>query len=323
MLTQKILTLLANRTAQPTSGQWLAEELGVSRNAVWKAVNRLKEEHYDIEVVPRKGYLLKNQGDILSGESVASFLPDITNDQVIYIPDIGSTNDYAKSLAEQGAEAWTMVLSNRQTAGRGRLGRSFHSPENSGLYMSIILRPRYAAKDASLLTIAAATAVAEAVEAIQEQPVGIKWVNDCYIGALKFAGILTEAAISMEDQTLRYAVVGIGINVYEPEAGFPNALKNVACAVFPARALQQNRRAELAADVCRRFRAYADDLLAAEYMAGYRSRLNMLHRPVQLVSANKTETVVPYDINAQGHLLVRDQNGQERAVQSGEISVRY
>lgn len=323
MLSEKILTFLANNPDVHISGQKMADAFGVSRNAVWKAITRLKDEGHHIEVASRKGYRLIPEGDILNATAVASFLLADDPYHLEYIAEIDSTNDYAKKLAEQHAPEWTVVLSNRQTKGKGRLGRAFHSPQDSGLYMSIVLRPTYAAQEASLLTIAAAAAVAEAVEAIQPEPVGIKWVNDCFIGTHKVAGILTEAAISMEDQTLRYAVVGIGINVYAPENGFPKELAATAGAIFPADAKRQNTRAKLAADVCGRFRSYASDLLARRYIDVYRAHLNMLNRTVQLITPNTIESVVPLDINDDGQLLVRDAQDITRTVYSGEISLRF
>ena len=146
-----------------------------------------------------------------------------------YLSEIDSTNRYLKELAATGAPEGTVVIANKQSAGRGRLGRSFFSPEEKGIYMSILLRPEIELERAVLITSMAAVAVARAVERVSTIPAQIKWVNDIFINRKKVCGILTEAGINTEKGSLDYAVLGIGVNVGSME--FPAELKEIATSV--------------------------------------------------------------------------------------------
>lgn len=186
------------------SGSEIAESLNISRNAVWKAVKNLEADGIVIDSVTAKGYRLGCR-DILAPEL-------IPGRKAVILEEIDSTNNYAKKLAAQGEPAGTVVLADTQTGGKGRLGRSFVSPKGRGLYMSMILRPEFDISLAPLITSAAAVAAAESVEELCGCDAAIKWVNDLYVGGKKICGILTEASINMEMNSLDYAVVGIGIN---------------------------------------------------------------------------------------------------------------
>ena len=145
---------------------------------------------------------------------------------------VTSTNDIVKNAARAGAEEGFTVTARCQTAGRGRMGRSFFSPDGTGLYISILLRPTFHPKDALMITTAAAVATARALEAAGSRNIGIKWVNDLLINGKKIAGILTESSLSMGADSLDFAVLGIGINLLSPSNGFPEEIKDIAGAVF-------------------------------------------------------------------------------------------
>ena len=197
---EEVLRTLRSEPDAYISGQALADRLSVSRHAVWKAIDKLRSEGYDIDARTNCGYRLVAADDSLSAEGVAAFLPQASPFKLEYHAVIDSTNIRARTLAEAGAPEWTVVLADSQTAGRGRLGRAFYSPQASGIYMSAIVRPDCDVREANLLTIAAAAAVAESIEAICGKTVGIKWVNDCFVEQRKVSGILTEAAVGVEEQ---------------------------------------------------------------------------------------------------------------------------
>ena len=256
---EEVLRTLRTSAEEYISGQALADGLGVSRHAVWKAIDGLRAEGYEIEARTKRGYRLVAAADGLSAEGVAAFLPQHAPFALEYHDVIDSTNNCARQLAEDGAPAWTVVLANAQTAGRGRMGKSFYSPEASGIYMSMVVRPDCDVRDANLLTIAAAAAVAESIELVCDVKVGIKWVNDLFVEQRKVCGILTEAAVGVEEQRLRYAVVGIGINVAPPAGGYPAEIADVATSIY-TQPPQTEIRNRLAAEVLRRFQPYAEAL---------------------------------------------------------------
>lgn len=304
------------------SGQALADGLGVSRHAVWKAIDKLRSEGYEIEARTNMGYRLVAVVDAFSKEGVAAFLPQTDDWHLEFHSELGSTNDRARHLAETGAPAWSVVLAGRQSAGRGRLGRSFYSPESGGIYMSVVVRPDCDVREANMLTLAAAAAVAESVEALCDRHVGIKWVNDCFLDGRKFCGILTEAAVGVEEQCLRYAVVGIGINVAPPEGGYPPEISDVVTSIYDA-PVQGEMRNRLAAEVLRRFRTYAEDLPARHYMASYRKHLFVIGRNVRLVRGKESEEVRVLALSDDGSLVVERADGQTKTVASGEVSLRF
>lgn len=318
----EVLRTLQTQPEDYISGQALADALGVSRHAVWKAIDKLRAEGYDIEARTNRGYRLRGAADGLSVETVQAFLEAPSRWQLEYYDTIDSTNNRARVLAENGAPEWTVVMADQQTAGRGRIGRQFYSPVASGIYMSVVVRPDCAVHYANMLTIAAAAAVSEAIEAVCNKKTQIKWVNDCFVDGRKISGILTEASVGVEEQRLRYAVVGIGINVSAPAGGFPAELENIATSIFdtPRTTLV---RAPLAAEVLQRFRAYAEQLLERAYLPSYRAHLMVLGRQVTLVRGKEREEVLVRDLTEDGALVVEDAQGHIKEVVSGEVSLRF
>lgn len=189
-LKHKVLSYLENNKGNSVSGGKLAEKLGVTRSAVWKAIKSLQDEGYSITAVTNKGYCLSEQNDILSAESIKPYLNKKNkNIDIKVFKTIDSTNTYAKTLAQNGAPQGTVVISEEQTAGRGRMGRSFYSPASTGIYMSIVLRPKLSLEDSLLITTSVAVAVSNAIEKIAYIDTKIKWVNDIYFGDKKLCGI--------------------------------------------------------------------------------------------------------------------------------------
>lgn len=319
-LSDRVLELLRGRE-EPLSGEEMAARLQVSRNSVWKAVQKLRSEGYSIQAGTNSGYQLVAESGVFSPANIARRLtgPACCAD-IRILEEVTSTNTAAKELAEQGSSEGTVVIAQRQTAGKGRLGRSFTSPAGTGLYMSILLRPHFSAEDSLSITTAAAVAVAEAVEAVTGKNAMIKWVNDVYLDGYKICGILTEASIDFETGGLRYAVLGIGVNVQVPDGGFPEEVRDIAGALYEKDAPPETRTA-LAAEIVNRFFAFYQSLTDRPYLPEYRRRSLLTGRKVTLVSGNARQTGTVQGVDDEARLLVRLESGEETTFSAGEVTV--
>ena len=319
---QEILAAFEGSRGQCLSGEELSGRLGVSRNAVWKAVQALREEGYAIEAVPGLGYSLSAATDILSPQSIARFLSAELPLRLDVRREVDSTNSIAKRCGAAGEAEGLVVIAERQTAGRGRLGRSFHSPAGTGVYLTLLVRPQLTAADSLWLTTAAAVAVAEAIEAVAGREARIKWVNDVYVADRKVCGILTEAAMDLESGALEYAVVGIGINVREPAGGFPEELRSIAGAALPPENRDADARSRLVAEVLTRFWGYYRALPEHPFHAEYCRRSWVVGRPVTVFQGSRTWPGRAVGIDEACRLLVERADGTVEALSSGEVSVR-
>ena len=223
---EKLLDFFEKNKGAYFSGEELAARLSVSRTAVWKAVNSLRKDGYEIDAVPNKGYCLSADTDILSSQGVEKYLePVCASIEMEILPAVGSTNDYLREKALKGQKEGFTVLAGEQTGGRGRTGRSFYSPADTGIYMSLLLRPENCSPAVAVkFTTMAAVAACRAIEKVSQKKAQIKWVNDVYIEDKKVCGILTEGAVSLEKGSLEYVILGVGINVYPPRGVFPREL---------------------------------------------------------------------------------------------------
>ena len=322
-LKEQILNILDTEKGRFISGQALADRLSVSRAAVWKAVGVLQKEGFRIEAMTNRGYRLDGATDTVHRGGIERALVqgrDFYRIQVF--PSLPSTNDTAKELAGQGAPEGTVVIAETQTAGKGRLRRKFFSPGDTGVYMSIILRPAISSERALFITTAAAVAVAEAIEALSGGPTGIKWVNDVYCADKKVCGILTEGVCSMEDGSLEYAVLGIGVNVFEPENGFPEELKNIAGAVFAREARFPDMKNRLIASVLSRFFGYYTELENKTFLPAYKKRSILNGRPVHVFQNGSVKAAIAGEIDDDCRLSVRYGDGTTAILSSGEVSIR-
>lgn len=244
-------------------------------------------------------------------------------DKLHYFPCIDSTNTRAKAMAAGGAPHGTVLVADSQTAGRGRLGRSFLSPAGSGIYMSVILRPQCRPDQLMHLTCAVAVAVCGAVSAATGLQPGIKWINDLVIGKRKVAGILTELSVSPSDALVSYAVVGIGINCAQQAADFPPELRNTATSLSQA-AGKPIDRPRLAAAMIEALWDMSQNLLTdrASMMARYRSGCVTLGKAVSVHRFDQVRHGTALDVAEDGALLVQFSDGHQEAVSAGEVSVR-
>lgn len=319
----RILELLEQNRGDSISGERLAGILNVSRNAVWKAVKELEKEGYSIEAVTNKGYRLSDQNDIVSIQGIKPFLSPQSKlyaENIKIYKTLESTNKTAKEMAVAGAEHGTVIIADSQTKGRGRYSRSYFSP-SGGLYMSIILRPEVLNfENPTSVTAFAAVAVCEAIESISEKTPKIKWVNDVLIDEKKVCGILTEAVTDFESGSLDWIVLGIGINVYIKTEDFPDDLQTSATSIFPNEKMFGVRN-KLSAEIINRILGYDITPREAEIFRKYKNRLAMLGNQVTVIQNKIEYKAAVIDIDAAGHLVVKNENGEIITVSSGEIRV--
>ena len=303
------------------SGEELAKTLAVSRAAVWKAVRRLQREGYPIDAVTNRGYRLSRGGDRLSAPGIRKYLKREYRGLPITVEEeIPSTNTALRALAEAGAPEGTVYLAQGQTGGRGRMGRSFYSPAGTGLYLSLLLRPvSWEPARAAQLTAAAAAAMCEAIREVTGKEPGIKWVNDILLDGKKVCGILTEASFSMESGVLEYAVLGLGVNVYPPEGGFPEELEGVAGALLDAPG--EDVRNRLAGEFLNRFLAGYEHPEDRSFLDTYRRRSVAVGREVTALSGGHERRAFAYAVDDDCRLLVRYDDGTEQALSYGEIQI--
>lgn len=317
----KILTILSNSDGY-VSGQQLCEQLGVSRTAVWKVINRLKEEGYLIDSVSNKGYRLLSQPDVVTSEAILSKLQtNYMGRQVFSYDEVTSTNTVAKQLADEGKEEGTLIVSDKQIQGKGRRGRYWESPKGSGIFMTVILKPMMKPVYASMLTLVAALALNDAITDLTGLEAKIKWPNDVVVNKKKVAGILTE--LSAEVDYINHIVVGIGVNVSMKD--FPEELKDKATSLL----LESGKsigRAQLIAKTMEYLECYYERFLKthdlSELKETYSKVLINKDQVVRILTEDESYTGVARGITDEGHLIVEKDNHERVEVYSGEVSVR-
>ena len=313
---EKVLTLLEKNKEISLSGENMARVLSVSRNAVWKSIEALRCEGYVIEAGRNKGYRLISDGGNFSAAGISALLGEAAERFDITIEEtVTSTNTVLKALAEQGEKEGKILIAREQTAGKGRLGRSFYSPKNSGLYISFLLRPDFDAREALYITTAAAAAVSEAIDSVTGVNTEIKWVNDIYYQGKKLCGILTEASIDFESGGLHYAIPGIGINV--TNTVFPEELKNVAISLNADEAVFTR----LSAEIIKRFFGYYDNIGELRFLPEYRRRSFLIGKRITFRDNEGEKSAEVLDVDDKVRLVVREDNGNITRLSSGEVNL--
>jgi len=323
MLKDEMLSLLEGNKGSFLSGQELAKKLSVTRSAVWKAVKLLREEGYNIEAATNKGYMLAQNNDILSAQSITPFLKGAaTKFRLDIRKSLPSTNTELKKLATNGEKTGLVLIANEQTAGRGRMGRSFYSPSDSGIYMSLLLRPDLGSDKAVLLTSLIAVSVAKAIEQIYGIEVGIKWVNDLYYGDKKIVGILTEGGIDIESGLLQYAVVGIGVNVFTEN--FPDELKDIVTSLSTGdkTGVKRFSRSLLTAQILNQIAIDLPMLESKAYIAEYKARSVIIGQDIYVIKKNLRIPAVALDIDENASLVVKYEDGNTETLSSNDVSIR-
>lgn len=320
----QILVLLRER-ADYVSGQELCEHFGVSRTAVWKAIEQLRKEGYRIDAVPNKGYRLAeetlSQDIFCENEIVSRLRTKWVGHPVRFYEKTGSTNIQAKMEGENGGQSGMLFVADQQTAGRGRRGRSWDSPAGTNVYFTLLLKPDFAPDKAAMLTIVMAMAVARGIEKAGVPNPGIKWPNDIVVNGKKVCGILTE--MSTEREYIQHVVIGVGINVkkqdFAPEIADKATTLEVECG-YPV------SRSALVADIMEAFEEYYESFVQTEDLSGlqeaYDAMLVNKGREVCVLDPKGEYRGIARGINATGELLVEMPDGSIREVYAGEVSVR-
>ena len=319
-----VLELLEQGRGQNISGERIAKQLNLTRNAIWKAVKELEKDGYKIEATTNKGYRLSDDNDILSVQGMLPFLwkKEISHNITLY-PSLESTNTTAKELAIQGADHGTIIIADSQSAGRGRYNRSFYSPSRQGIYISFVLRPTKHdfINNPTLITSYAAVSVCQAIETTTGKKPKIKWVNDIFLDGKKICGILTEAITNFETGNMQWIVLGIGINFTIPDSGFPKEIKKTAGAVF-SKSKPTITRNRLTAELINRILDFEGSWDRDNIFGQYKERLFILGERVTVTESNGAFfDAVAVDIDNTGRLVVKKDSGELIALSAGEVSL--
>lgn len=304
------------------SGQQLCDHFQVSRTAVWKAINQLKEEGYEIEAVRNKGYHIVDIPDRITADAIKSCLETKWMAKNLeYYDEIDSTNNRAKALGEAGGADGTLFVAETQTAGKGRRGRCWQSPAGSSISMSILLRPVMNPSDAPMLTLVMAYAATKALREKTELDIGIKWPNDLVVSGKKISGILTE--MSAEIDYINHVVIGIGINVNMES--FPEDIAKTATSLR-IEAGKEFRRFELIAAIMEHFEKDYEAVCEAgslePIMEDYNRLLVNCGRRVRVLEPEHEYDALALGIDKTGELQVECEDGSRKSVFAGEVSVR-
>lgn len=326
---EQVKTILHQQRGSYYSGQELAEQIGVSRTAVWKAINCLRQEGYEICGSTKIGYAMSLDTDLLEVDEICRQLPKQVQDfyQIKCFETIDSTNEEAKRQSKEFLGEGLCLVSMEQTAGKGRRGRTFYSPSHTGLYLSILLRPDMKVEEAVFITTAAAVAGAKACETVNPQcgknSIGIKWVNDLYLNQKKICGILTEGALSLEAGKLEYAIMGIGFNLSPPKEGWPQEIESIAGSLFE-KEYPSGTRNKLVSSFLMEFYEIYKQLPQVAYLEEYKRRQLAIGKDILIQEADgKTYKAHAYDVNEKCQLMVQYEGQTElQSLSTGEISIR-
>lgn len=319
---QRILALFRGEPGQIVSGEKLSEALQVSRTAVWKRIQALRDLGYLIEAVPSRGYRLLTAPDLMIPEEIRAGLgTSRIGRRVICYREIDSTNDTAFGLAEDGAEEGTVVIAEAQRRGKGRLGRQWQSPAGVNLYCSVILRPPIPPVMAAQMTFLSAVAAALAIETLTPLAPSIKWPNDLLLNGAKVAGLLNE--MSAETEKVNFIVLGIGVNINMRREHFIGELRHPATSLLLETGSPVSRLA-----FTRALLEALDALYAGYLKQGYApvreewlKRSNVLGKKVRVAFQEKELSGIAESIDEEGALLVRSADGVLARVLAGDVTI--
>ena len=317
-MNKTIMQMLIDSDSEYVSGQNISDKLGITRAAVWKRISKLKELGFEIESVTKKGYKLLSYPDILNKELIEiGMKSDFIGHSVEVLESVDSTNDYAKKKAKELVDG-SVIISLEQVKGKGRRGRSFHSGKGDGIYLSIILKPGFEPAKAPFITSIAGAALVNTFNKFNIQT-KIKWPNDVLINGKKVAGILTEMSADME--FIEYIVLGVGINVSGLE--FPSELKNIATSLklegYDVKKLSIIWQFIYEFELL--YNLYLNEN-TSEVVNILRNNSSVLGKQINVHYMNEIESAIAVDINNQGALIIKTQEGEVKELSSGEISIR-
>lgn len=322
MSDNRLLDLLQARPGDYISGEEISRKLNISRTAVWKQINKLREAGYEFEAVSRRGYRIVSKPDRLEPTSIQHAIRTSVFGQRIHVLDVTtSTQEEVRTLAEQGAPHGTLVLAEEQTGGRGRQGRKWYSPKGKGIWMSLLLRPKLHITAAPQLTLLCAAAVCRAIRTVTGVEVGIKWPNDLLVNGRKVCGILLESV--GEDENIRYCIAGIGIDANVTREELPEELQEVATSLW----LESGRKVD---------RPLLIGAVMEELEKLYKVYMNQGFEPIRQaweelsvtsgrrirVRTGRGELVgSAIGLDSHGGLIVKHDDGKQTIIFSGEVQL--
>ncbi len=316
------IILTALRENDYISGEHLAKKLGISRMAVWKHINELREKGYKIDSLPRRGYALVSRTTLLLPEEIKSNLnTNVMGKTIVHKYAVKSTQDIAEQLAREGATEGTVVVAEQQTQGRGRMDRYWASPGGVGIYLSLILKPDVSPRQFIQIPLVAGVALSLAIEQVSRLRPGLRWPNDIVLGGKKAAGILTE--MSSEMDRIRYVILGIGVNVNTPKSRLPESIRDTATSM----AVESGKRFSRVALVQCLLAEF--EMLYDKYLSGgfavirglWQSRNLTAGHLVKVTAGAREVAGEALDIDSEGFLLVRDRAGVVETILSGDVSI--
>lgn len=324
MSRETILSLLLAHQGEYLSGEAMSRTLGISRAAVWKAIEALRQEGYLITSAPNRGYRLESGPDRIREGELSGHLEGCTlGSHLLCLDTIDSTNTECKRQAMSSAPHGLVILSEEQTGGRGRRGRSFQSPKGCGLYLSVLLRPELSLSEVNDFTTWVAVAVCDGIEAACGVRPQIKWTNDLILGGKKLCGILTELGLESETHTLQYLVTGIGVNVNHAPEDFDEEVRSIATSLSMYLG-KPVRRSTLAVEIIRAldqmYQGFPHN--KAEYLERYRADCMTTGKQVQVFTPTSREEAKALYIDDEFRLVVEFPDGTQKALSAGEVSVR-
>lgn len=318
-LKAKIISILKEAPEQFISGQEICDSLKVSRTAIWKHIKQLREEGYVIESIPKRGYRIKLSPDRITEHEIVPWLrTTVLGRNLIHRHTVDSTNLVAKTMAREGCPEGTLVTAEHQTAGRGRSGRSWTSLEGGAIQMSLVLRPQATPAKAPSITQIGAASVALALESMGLSP-RVKWPNDVLLSGKKVCGILTE--MSCELDHIHFIVVGMGVNV--GWSSVPEEISQVATSLVDE-GIEAVDRAKLAADIMNNFEPLYVSFLAGDsfrYLEVCRRLSWLKGKEISFSRDGEEIRGTAGDIDEQGRLEVRYQDGGREYLLSGEVHI--
>lgn len=321
---EAILSLLKKNRGDFVSGEEICKRLQVSRTAIWKHIQALREDDYEIEARSRVGYQLTGIPDRLFPEEVKVGLStrSMGQNKIFYSSTLSSTNELAREEAQKGCGEGTLVLAEEQTGGRGRLGRVWYSPRYKGIFLSLVLRPPVNPSEASQVTMVASVALAMAIRAETGVVAGIKWPNDLLVQGKKVCGILAE--LNAEMDRVNYLVLGAGINANQEPGDFPEELRATATSL-KVETGQPVDRVKLVRACLEAFEHWYSLWLGQGFgaiLSIWREMSVSLNCPVRIHTLNKAWDGWAEDVDEDGALLLRLPNGELQRLVSGEVSLR-
>jgi len=318
----KILSALRNAGENGVAGTELSRAIGVSRAAIWARIDVLRAVGFQIEASPHAGYRLISSPDRLIADDIQSLLKSakVIGREIQVYKETKSTNDIVERLARDGVQEGVVVFAERQTAGKGRLGRSWHSPPELGLWFSVLLRPKLSAQEAVKLTITFSNAISVALRGVSGVDATIKWPNDIMVKSRKLGGILTE--MSAELDSLNYALLGVGVNVNNES--FPNALAPIATSLA-IESGQQFHRPTLAAKLLDELDRAYDSMLSGGFpgiATEWAARCDTIGKPIRVHTGARIIEGVAESLDPDGGLLLRTEYGGIERVIGGDVTTR-